>query len=924
MLYLCLILGVLAGAVLFGFEGLIPGVVMGYLVYQGHTLRKTVGALEKQIVHLEGKIRRLGKTTSRVPRKATDAAKPAVLPSNPPTVEEDTEALVEDVQRSEPPSYEPDLEKAAEIAAPVPEIPPFEPKSEPFEAPPAFKHKERQEVERIVDSLRAFFTSGNWLLRIGVAILFIGLSFLVRLAIENDLFPLELRLLLVGLVGVAMIGIGWRLVGKRREYGLVMEGAGLAVLYLTVFASFRLYELLPESIAAISLVVITIFGVSLGIIQNAQWVSVVSMLGGFFAPVLIATESGSHVALFSYYAILNLGILCTAWFKGWRYLNLTGFLCTLGIGTVWGGLHYDPDLFASTQPFLILFFLIYLCIAVLYAVKHRLSVKHPVDGTLVFGLPVVVFTLQESLVEFIDYGLAISTVIMGLCYLGLSAWLRSKADQPNRNLIESFDGIGITLVSLVIPFSVNATWTGIGWAFEGAALVWLGIRQHRLLVRSGGYLLVIAAALCLMYGNTEMLFETVDPGMPVLNARFMGFLSVSLSLLFVAYQIMKHKQDLFSIEFVVEMTALVAGVAFWLAGGFYEIGSNLGDPWDGHVSTMFSGLTACLIALIGRRLGWVAFMRTILFNIPALYVLVFFPNFLGHPFEDWGILFWGIALVASYVALYVHEGAFTPTQHGLIHAFYLWLITLIGIIEFGELMRSLFDTNTVWELAGALVSLVLIVALVLEATKRVKWPFLTHKKAFLKTSLIPVFCLFALISLAGSFSNAGNSAPLPYIPFLNPLDAILLLGVFLGYRWYARLEKEGYVPDNPTLKRTVSWSMVGLMFIWLNATIARTVHHWGGIPYAAEIWESSVFQSALTICWTLLAVTTMAIVARRGFRTTWMVAAVLLAVVIVKLFAIDLSSLSTVPRIISFIAVGVLLLIIGYIAPAPPRTKEVD
>jgi len=45
-------------------------------------------------------------------------------------------------------------------------------------------------------------------------------------------------------------------------------------------------------------------------------------------------------------------------------------------------------------------------------------------------------------------------------------------------------------------------------------------------------------------------------------------------------------------------------------------------------------------------------------------------------------------------------------------------------------------------------------------------------------------------------------------------------------------------------------------------------------------------------------------------------------VVVAKLFLIDLADIGTVARIVSFIGVGLLLLIIGYFAPIPPRQTE--
>src|SRR4029434_7796753 len=98
-------------------------------------------------------------------------------------------------------------------------------------------------------------------------------------------------------------------------------------------------------------------------------------------PLLASTGGGSHVALFSFYALINFGILIVAWFKAWRSLNLLGFAFTFIIGLLWGDRFYRPEFFASTEPFLILFFLFYVAIAVLFALRQEAGIKDPVDGT---------------------------------------------------------------------------------------------------------------------------------------------------------------------------------------------------------------------------------------------------------------------------------------------------------------------------------------------------------------------------------------------------------------------------------------------------------------------------------------------------------------------------------------------------------------
>jgi uncharacterized membrane protein len=114
-----------------------------------------------------------------------------------------------------------------------------------------------------------------------------------------------------------------------------------------------------------------------------------------------------------------------------------------------------------------------------------------------------------------------------------------------------------------------------------------------------------------------------------------------------------------------------------------------------------------------------------------------------------------------------------------------------------------------------------------------------------------------------------------------------------------------------------------LAFLWLNAILLRSIHHWSAIPYAFEpMMRSVVVQAALSIFWSVLALALMVLATRTTRRAIWMTGAVLMVVVAAKLFVIDLSHVSGIERIVSFIGVGLLMLLVGYVAPVPPRHEE--
>jgi len=108
--------------------------------------------------------------------------------------------------------------------------------------------------------------------------------------------------------------------------------------------------------------------------------------------------------------------------------------------------------------------------------------------------------------------------------------------------------------------------------------------------------------------------------------------------------------------------------------------------------------------------------------------------------------------------------------------------------------------------------------------------------------------------------------------------------------------------------------------VWL-----RVAHHNAGIPWDAhQLFASFLVQAGYSILWTLIAVALMVGSHRRALRSVWMLGGGLLGLTVLKLFVIDLSNRGGSEPIIVFIAVGVLMLVVGYFAPMPPAGRGAD
>jgi uncharacterized membrane protein len=111
-----------------------------------------------------------------------------------------------------------------------------------------------------------------------------------------------------------------------------------------------------------------------------------------------------------------------------------------------------------------------------------------------------------------------------------------------------------------------------------------------------------------------------------------------------------------------------------------------------------------------------------------------------------------------------------------------------------------------------------------------------------------------------------------------------------------------------------------LIFIWLNVVLLRTLQTTLGIAYTIDsLWNTMIVQASLSIFWTVTALIVTTVASRIQSRDLWFCGFGLLTIVIIKLFLIDLGETHALSRIITFVGVGVLMLINGYISPLPPK-----
>lgn len=482
------------------------------------------------------------------------------------------------------------------------------------------------------DAARGWLLGGNTVARVGILLLFLGLAFLLRYASERVTLPIEFRYAGVALASFCLLVVGWRLRERRRTYGLLLQGGAVAVLYLTIFAAMHFHPLLPPGMGFALLIAVVVFSAILAVAQDSLVLAAAGAAGGFAAPILTSTGGEHHVALFSYFALLNGGILAVAWFKAWRPLNLIGFVGTLVIGFAWGLRSYRPEMFGTTEPYLVLFFLMYVSIAFLFArrvlgdatgappahdraalVKWAAQQADYLDGILLFGTPIIGFGLQYALIRDIEYGTAFSALALGLFYMLLAALLLRRTQWRYVALVEVYIALGAVFATLAVPLALDAYWTAAAWAVEGAGVYWIGVKQDRRFTR--------AFAVLVQFGAAVSYLSTLGTGDDdrLLSGGRLGALMLGAALLFSYWQLRGVPQERRRVEDGRVLTCLAyGGLAFlYLLAPLALAAEGTAIAWAvAGLVTMFLGMRLgdrhwLIGALVIQALAGAVFLLTI-------------------------------------------------------------------------------------------------------------------------------------------------------------------------------------------------------------------------------------------------------------------------------------------------------------------------
>jgi uncharacterized membrane protein len=769
----------------------------------------------------------------------------------------------------------------------------------------------------------------NPLAAVGVLILFIGVAFLLKLAVAYISFPIEVRYVAVLVAASGLLVWSLRLRETSPGYSQLVQGAALGIWYLTLFAAIRIHPLIAPAPGLLLLAGLCVAASVLALRQNSQALAIAALSGGFLAPILASAGSGSHIGLFGFYSLLNLGLLAMIWHRSWRWLVLCGFLFTFVIAVFWGVTDYQPSLWSSTQPFLLLFIGVYIVATVRMALRYQLEARVLADGVVVFGTPVAGFGLQLLLVDDFEYGAAWSALGLGLTYLLLVYRLWQPFSERAARLREALLAIGLVLLSLTLPLALSSDLSALLWALEGAGALWYAQRLQR---RWG----VILALLAQLLAAVHWCFSWLDSaGRPdhawMLNTDGAGSILIALAGLFSASVLQdrfpRAQQRFAGISQQRLSDGLLCwGLGWWFGGFWIQTLDYFREEVAIPVLLVIHALSWALLGFWQQGYHWTLLRWLVLCSvIPTGMMLLWDLDAKSHPFASGGWLAWPLTVVVLWwllnrCALFVAGPALDVAKIGIdrqkrITA--LVAVLLVIVLAGAELgwQANHYLQQDGWVLIGlALPTLLLVVLIGLYRFWRARLD--DFYRQTISAGLYGLILLDVLLCCLVQ----PDLKPLGYWPLLNPLDLWQIAALILSARWWLKN------PLRQSLLADVSWRYAGdaiwavTAFGWLNSLLLRTLHKLADIPYNSHaLFHSSLVQTGLSILWSVLAVVLLMMAVKQHRRSWWLAGAALFAIVIIKLFVIDLDSSGTVERVVSFIGVGLLMLGVGYLAPLPTR-----
>ena len=486
----------------------------------------------------------------------------------------------------------------------------------------------------------------RWVLMAGVITVMFAVGFFLKYAYDQGWIRPWGRVLIAGFSGLVALAVGE--VTRRRGYDIVAKGVtalGFAILYATVFAAHRWYRLIGTPTAFVLSIGVTAGAMVYAVTLDEIVIAMLSLIGGYLTPVVLATGQNLPTPLFSYVLVLSAGAVACAYWRKWSPVNVLVFIGTYLLYTGWFERFYRPVMGRMSPPeqlgvalfWLTIFFLIYLMLPLLHTLVRRVK-SAPQDIVLVLANAAVVFYYLWTILNH-DYKAALAwcSVGMGVAHLAAAGAVIVRCREDS-DLWQVLLIAALALITIAVPLYFEVYAVAMLWAIEGLLLVVVGLRYRSLPAQLAGAI-VLALAVGDFLTGLPMHDEKFRP---IFNTAFATwcFIAAVVMICHVLCRLDKHlAPDLRSMS---EQGLYVAGLGLFMVTIVMELWWHVklnmpareDNPffWEQMVMVfavfipLFITRPVCPRGQASRVTG------TLLAAVAAIYVLLSLPTVHEHSF----------------------------------------------------------------------------------------------------------------------------------------------------------------------------------------------------------------------------------------------------------------------------------------------------
>ena len=391
---------------------------------------------------------------------------------------------------------------------------------------PQSNFADRFKRENIVKSDFEKFIGENLISKIGILILILGVAIGAKYAIDHDMVSPLTRIILGYAVGAGLMAFAIKLKTRYENFSAVLVSGAIAIMYFITYVAYDFYALIPQSLAFLLMVVFTSFTVVAAIKYNKQVIAHIGLVGAYAVPFLLSDGSGKVGVLFTYMAIINIGILILSFKKYWKPLFYASFGLTWIIFLAWRlNLSSNADFFTLSLLFSAIFFITFYITNLAYKITKQETFEFGdvvillLNSFIFYGIGYFILSQNKNSIELLGLFTLANAVIHFV--VSLIIYKKKLAD---KNLFYLILAMVITFITIAVPVQLNGGWVTIFWTVEAAILYYLARIKHIAIYEKLSFPLIFLAFLSLLQDWTtyyDFYYGNDSSVTPILNVGFL-------------------------------------------------------------------------------------------------------------------------------------------------------------------------------------------------------------------------------------------------------------------------------------------------------------------------------------------------------------------------------------------------------------------